>query len=360
MPRVTRLPTFILEWRTAPVCGSSCSVCNLIDISTNNEEKENRLDFNESISIIDDFCSMMNNWRFHGVIRISGGNYRAYDDFFPLIKYMTDKNIDVEIMGCPANLRPILPQLKELPIKKISLFLYGIGEKHDAFKRSNDFSDTVDVYNECRKNKLQTGFVFLMNKNFYNHPDDLDDIADFILEEKIDEFEFKRFPYIYNYDHPGLTLKPGEFFTIIFSIFQQYMKSLREYITEESAEEKITDYESLWALLFRTWGMNYYQPGEQGIIHSGCSVGSGKISIRADGVVYPCLLLPLNIGQVPKESLRNIFIHAEDINRMRDTDNFMLCKTCDLAQVCRGCPGIAFQDSGDYLGKDPYCWIEEI
>jgi radical SAM protein with 4Fe4S-binding SPASM domain len=352
MPRAAKLPTFVLEWRMAPHCRLACPACNMIDTSSKNEEQENQLHLEECIPIVENFYRMIKDWRFHGVIRISGGNYRETDDFLKLIKYIRDKDIDIDVMGCPRHLKPLLPQLKELHIKRVSLFLYGIGEKHDAFRCENDFSETLELYRECRNYHIPARMVFLVNKNFYNHPEDLEEIARLILDEKILRFEFKRFPYIYN--SPQFKLTGQEFYTVMFHIFRQYMRHLRDFI----GEEDMTEQESLWALLFQALGMHYHQPEEEGLIHSGCRVGSGKIAVRADGIVYPCLTLPVKVGKVPEESLQRIFIDSDVINRMRSIDDFAACKACDLARVCRGCPGMAYQDSKDYLARDPYCWKE--
>ncbi len=94
-------------------------------------------------------------------------------------------------------------------------------------------------------------------------------------------------------------------------------------------------------------------------VFRGCPIGIYLLVIVADGVVYPCRRLPVRIGKVPQQSLREIFIKSKELNKMRDIGKMEKCRKCDLLQYCRGCPAVAYGASdGNYFAPDPQCWRE--
>lgn len=91
---------------------------------------------------------------------------------------------------------------------------------------------------------------------------------------------------------------------------------------------------------------------------AGCSAGLCNLTIGKNGEVYPCTLLPLEIGNVKKESLVNIWESENEIlDSLRERKNSIKgkCAKCQSVLYCGGCRAAAFKMNGDYLMEDPFC-----
>ncbi|KAB2821319.1 MAG: SPASM domain-containing protein [Candidatus Dadabacteria bacterium] len=95
----------------------------------------------------------------------------------------------------------------------------------------------------------------------------------------------------------------------------------------------------------------------------GCAAGLSGLTIMPDGTVTPCRRLPVPIGNVRKDSLREIWAASEVLNALRDRSRYKgKCGSCRRWDACRGCRAIAYAHSqacgeGDFLAEDPQCFI---
>ncbi len=95
----------------------------------------------------------------------------------------------------------------------------------------------------------------------------------------------------------------------------------------------------------------------------GCAAGVSGLTLLADGTLTPCRRLPIPIGNVQKESIREVWIESPVLNALRDRTRYEgRCGRCPHWAICRGCRAVAYawQTSGgseNYLGDDPQCFV---
>lgn len=94
-------------------------------------------------------------------------------------------------------------------------------------------------------------------------------------------------------------------------------------------------------------------------ICGGCKAGIAGIFVEWNGDVYPCPFLRIKIGNLFRQDLKEIWECSEVLNRLREQESIKWCTNCRYWQVCRGCRADAFAATGDFLGKDPFCWAKE-
>lgn len=84
-----------------------------------------------------------------------------------------------------------------------------------------------------------------------------------------------------------------------------------------------------------------------------CEAGRNTIGISPTGEVYPCIQLQLSAGNVREKPLREIWEEAPIMKRMRSLTPSDLhhCSSCKIQQYCNRCPGIAYLEDGDWLGR---------
>ena len=98
---------------------------------------------------------------------------------------------------------------------------------------------------------------------------------------------------------------------------------------------------------------------------SGCAAGVSGLTIQPNGNVTPCRRLPLLLGNVRKDSLREIWAASPVLEALRDRSKYKgKCGSCTRWARCRGCRAIAYawsrsKGADDFLADDPQCFIEE-
>jgi AdoMet-dependent heme synthase len=105
--------------------------------------------------------------------------------------------------------------------------------------------------------------------------------------------------------------------------------------------------------------------GEDGgdIAAGGCAAGISGLTLLPDGGVTPCRRLPLVIGNVRRQSLRELWAVSPVLQDLRDRSRYQgRCGECHRWARCRGCRAIAYawsqsQGRPNYLAPDPQCFL---
>lgn len=95
----------------------------------------------------------------------------------------------------------------------------------------------------------------------------------------------------------------------------------------------------------------------------GCAAGVSGLTLLPDGTITPCRRLNIPIGNVVKNSIREIWATSSVLGALRDKKQYKgRCGTCKRWAHCRGCRAIAYAYSqsngrGDFLADDPQCFF---
>ena len=95
----------------------------------------------------------------------------------------------------------------------------------------------------------------------------------------------------------------------------------------------------------------------------GCAAGISGLTLLSDGTITPCRRMPVPLGNVKTDSLREVWATSEVLEMLRDRSQYKgRCGACSRWSICRGCRAIAYAWSqamgeGDLLADDPQCFI---
>lgn len=110
--------------------------------------------------------------------------------------------------------------------------------------------------------------------------------------------------------------------------------------------------------------MKIKKDGDAGITAiSGCAAGVSGLTIQPNGNVTPCRRLPISLGNVQKDSLRELWATSPLLEALRDRRRYKgACGACPRWALCRGCRAIAYAYSrakgeDDFLADDPQCFL---
>ena len=99
------------------------------------------------------------------------------------------------------------------------------------------------------------------------------------------------------------------------------------------------------------------------IAFAGCAAGVSGLTLLSDGTIMPCRRLPVPLGNVRTDSLREVWTASPLLNQLRERKEYTgRCGRCRRWAECRGCRAIAYACSastgtGDYLADDPQCFL---
>ncbi len=87
-----------------------------------------------------------------------------------------------------------------------------------------------------------------------------------------------------------------------------------------------------------------------------CNAGRVLCAVSPYGDLFPCVLMPLKLGNLRENSLDKIWNSRNNtLNSLRsivDSD-LRTCSVCEVASFCLRCPGVAYTETGDVRGASP-------
>ncbi len=88
----------------------------------------------------------------------------------------------------------------------------------------------------------------------------------------------------------------------------------------------------------------------------GCGGGRLYCAIQPNGVVTPCVYIPIEVGDLRTERFIDIWDNSPTLKELRTRDNLLdNCGKCDFKNVCGGCRARAYAYTGNLNGADPGC-----
>lgn len=320
----------------------------MFDGDSHRSELENQLSYGDCTKIIDDLYNTTRYLNSKANIHFTGGDPLLRKDFFDIAKYAVDKEIPFGILGNPYHLtKQNIKKLKQLNILRYQISLDGLEKTHDSIRKSGSFKDSINALRLLKKSGIKTNIMFTLSRI---NSDELIDVIRLVAKEGFSSFAFDRLtPFGHGKDIKESILSPSELKDILIKCEDEFVR-LENLGTSTTFIRKI----HLFNILEKR--KELIKPTKKNIIYAGCSIGINGLAVLSDGTVYPCRRLPIKIGNVPEQSLKDIFLHSELLNKMRNIQNYEKCKKCESAQFCRGCPSIAYAVTGDCFGSDPQCW----
>lgn len=91
----------------------------------------------------------------------------------------------------------------------------------------------------------------------------------------------------------------------------------------------------------------------------GSTCGKLSLHIEPDGDATPCGFIPLTVGNVLKDGLKEIWKNSPVLKKMREKTPQGKCRSCDAYGECLGgCTARALAVTGTFDAPDPHCWKE--
>ncbi|SPP99881.1 Radical SAM domain protein [Candidatus Sulfobium mesophilum] len=92
----------------------------------------------------------------------------------------------------------------------------------------------------------------------------------------------------------------------------------------------------------------------------GSVCGKLSLNIKSNGDITPCGFIPIVIGNIVSDELKQIWDKSPVLERMRNKKPTGKCSSCKSYEDCLGgCSARALALTGDFNNPDPHCWVHE-
>jgi GeoRSP system radical SAM/SPASM protein len=99
---------------------------------------------------------------------------------------------------------------------------------------------------------------------------------------------------------------------------------------------------------------------DAGSMVKGSVCGKLSLNIKANGDITPCGFIPVVIGNIAKDDLRQVWRDSPVLLKMRNKHATGKCSGCSKYEDCLGgCTARALALTGDLNSPDPHCWAAE-
>lgn len=89
----------------------------------------------------------------------------------------------------------------------------------------------------------------------------------------------------------------------------------------------------------------------------GSVCGKLSLNIKVNGDITPCGFIPVVLGNITRDDLREIWRNSPELEKMRNKQPTGKCSACRQYEECLGgCSARALALTGDINSPDPHCW----
>ncbi|MBI5639149.1 MAG: radical SAM protein [Nitrospirae bacterium] len=346
---ITNAQDFFIQWHLTERCNLRCRHC----YQTGGRTDE--LSFDEIREVISEVSDMLRAWadsfdmEFSPSFNITGGEPFLREDIFEIMGELDRMGFAIYLLSNGTLIdRHKARKLAILGIKGVQISIEGPEDVHDMIRGKGSFSASIRGVNHL----LEAGLTVTLNATLSDlNAGDFPAMISLASSIGVQRLGFSRL--VPSGRGAGLLNKmisKARVKDIYETIFSREVKGL-EIVTGDPVASQ----------------MKSLPPEEDSgeIARAGCAAGISGLTFLPDGTIVPCRRLFVPLGNVRKDSLREVWAGSGVLEMLRDRKRYKgKCSTCSRWADCRGCRAIAYayaQSRGDddFLAEDPQCFIQD-
>ncbi len=339
---------FFVQLHLTEKCNLRCKHCY------QQGDRRDEMSLPEISSVIDEISDMLNEWKetyhlaFASSFNVTGGEPFLRRDFFTILDELRCKGFDAFILSNGTLIgRDQAATLAGLDVKGVQVSIEGPEHIHDSIRGAGSFSSSVKGI----RNLLEAGIPVTLNTTLSEmNAACFMDVIDLASSLGVQRVGFSRLvPAGRGGNMLGAMLSRKalkDLYNDLFSLDARGPHLVTGDPVASQLRKRPTEHD-----------------GESPFPSGGCAAGVSGLTILPDGTVTPCRRLPVPIGNVKKDSLRELWATSDVLQGLRDKSRYEgKCGECSKWSGCRGCRAIAFAFSGangnaGYLAEDPQCFL---
>jgi radical SAM protein with 4Fe4S-binding SPASM domain len=346
-------PPFLVSYAITQECNLKCRHCYS---DASDKPAPDELSNQESRRLLDELAD----WGIRLLI-FDGGEPLCREDFYEIASYASAKGLRV-VVGSNATLIDAAAAVKmqTAVVQAVAISIDGAKpETHDRFRgEEGAFSKALNGAKACNEAGLPFQFNVVIRKR------SLPEVPD-ILQLAVDSGAIA-----------------AEFFDLVQvkRVKQQCAEEVLSVDERRKVMEWLAEAQTDCPIIIRVPACPMYpiilkqkniQPKKfpANLLHRipyysrGCAAGmpNGYLTILPNGDIIPCMLLNIKLGNVREESITEIWDDSPVLARLRNRSLLEgECGRCTHRDVCAGCRGRAYEETGNILAPDSGCWLKPL
>jgi radical SAM protein with 4Fe4S-binding SPASM domain len=322
-----------MVWLATNACNARCQHCS----SNSTCRTPDELSTAEALAMIDELAGA-------GVVdlAISGGEPLLRRDLFRIIDRARQRGLAVGVGSNGARLRgAIVARLAASGINRLQISLDGLATSHDTLRCwPGLFVRAVQSIRTAHQAGLRVHVCCTITRL---NVDELDAFCALVAGLPVQRINFSRYVP---------TGRGTDALDLPDDAWRQVVGQTSELRAQYRGRLEIVGHLAQQVLVDDTVSA---MPS-----FGGCQAGAAQGCIASNGDVYPCVLLPIPVGNIRRERLNTIWRDAPLLNQLRDRNHLLgACGSCAVREDCGGCRAVAYARTGDVFATDPRCWIAE-
>jgi len=340
---------FLIQWHLTEKCNLRCKHCY------QEGGKIEELSLAEIYRAIEEICDMLQAWHddydldFSPSFNVTGGEPFLRAGFFDILDRLVQTGFEIYILSNGTCITVDMAQkIAALGVHGVQISLEGPEEIHEQVRGWGSFAATLQGI----RNLLQAGVKVSLNATISRmNAGYFQEMVGLAKELGVPRLGFSRLvPSGRGKDLLADMLTLDETKRFYESVLSMQVEGL-----------KITTGDPMAAQ------MNSPAPADDetnAFPAGGCAAGVSGLTILADGTITPCRRLPIALGKVGENPLREIWATSIVLEQLRKKDLYQgKCGKCPRWSACRGCRAIAYafaqtQGNPDFLAPDPQCFVD--
>jgi len=300
-------------------------------------------------------------------IAFSGGEPLIRPDFLDVVGYATKKGVYVSLATNGTMItKPMALKLRDAGIAYVEVSIDGANsEVHDTFRGvSGCFEKAIDGIRNLVESGIYTCIAVTVTKHNVHSIPAIVQLGKKLQAKRVVVFNF--IPAGRGSEIVNLDISPVE------------REGLLEYLYSELTKGEIQTFctapqfarvcikkalETKQALAAPTHFAAYNLPDKSKYLTEflgGCGAGRIYCAIEPNGLVTPCVFMPIPVGDLRTQSFKQIWVRSSVLADLRNRQKLKgRCSHCQYMYICGGCRARAFGYYRDYLAPDPGC-IREL
>ncbi|MEW6609226.1 MAG: radical SAM protein [bacterium] len=326
---------FNFQWHITNLCNLKCKHCYQSDFTRSLD-----IDWAKIKYLADNIIATLTQWHKSTRIDITGGEPLLKKEIFLLLEYLDHSPLVKEtniITNATLMGEDVLKRLTEFPkLKRIKVSLEGLKEQScDAIRGNGVFKKVIKAMDLLQDKGLEVVLMFTVLKT---NLEEIVEIPQFCKRHSIDGVILERF----------IPLGKGNQIAeevLDQKDYKRLIELILKIIPNKFELDDFLPYKAFWIKWDKTIK----------ILGAKCNIGD-TLCIMPDGEVFPCRRFNLSIGNLLKDSLKNIYEQTALLKELKDKRHLKgKCSICSVSD-CFGCRALALALTGDYFAQDSQCW----
>jgi AdoMet-dependent heme synthase len=340
---------FFIQWHLTERCNLSCSHCY------QSGHRTDELSFAEIREVASEVSDMLKAWsEIYGIafspsFNITGGEPFLREDLFDILDHLGGRGFELYLLTNGTLIdREKATRLAMTSVKGVQVSIEGPEEIHEAIRGKGSFASSLRGVSFL----LDAGITVTLNATLSDinagHFSEMVALASSIGAQRLG---FSRL------------VPSGRGAALIEKMIdkERVRKIYEEIFSLKPEHLEIVTGDPVASQMSTEAGI-----GDQGAVPTGgCAAGLSGLTFLPDGTITPCRRLFIPVGNVRKDSLREVWATSDVLNALRDRSRYKRkCGSCRRWAVCRGCRAIAYayalsKGEDDFLAEDPQCFMAQ-